>query len=184
MDKNVIRSGWKERLHGKLSGWLIAAFAGELHHDEQGISEVFEAMLNPADKQASHNAAWLLAHLSKEDKNVYLAPRYDELVDISISSEAHENRALLFAVLVDMPELPGLRADLLDFCLQHIPDVKMSNSCRSYMIRLAVRMCVPYPELAHELTVSLEMLPPGLSPSIASAARSALTVLHKNLMER
>lgn len=174
-----IHSEWRQRLRGTLSGYRVRAYADELHHDEQGIAEVCEIMFDTGDRRVSRNAAWVLAHLSPEDKNIYLISRYDELADFAISPVKHENRGLLFAILIDFSCCPGFRTDLLDFCLNHIADAKMSNSCRSYMIKLATRMCVPYSELANELVLCLEMLPPGLPASIDSARRSALRELKK-----
>lgn len=174
-----IHSDWRQRLRVTLSGYLVTAYADELHHDEQGIEEVCEIMFNTEDRRMSRNAAWVLAHLSPEDKNIYLISRYDELADFAMSPVKHENRGLLFAILIDFPCCPEFRTDLFDFCLHHIADAKMSNSCRSYMIKLATRMCIPYPELASELVLCLEMLPPGLPASVDSARRSALRELKK-----
>ena len=62
---------------------------------------------------------------------------------------------------------------LLDFCLTHLADPKESDGSRSAMIKLAARMCKPYPDLCKELTLCLDMMPQDSSPSIAAAKRNA-----------
>ena len=101
-------------MRGTLSGYRVRAYADELHHDEQGIAEVCEIMFDTGDRRVSRNAAWVLAHLSPEDKNIYLISRYDELADFAMSSVKHENRGLLFAILIDFPCCPEFRTDLFD----------------------------------------------------------------------
>lgn len=165
------RMCWKLRLGGRLSGRQVADLASELHHDEQGISDVYEMMFDGTDDRVSYNASWVLSHLSPEDKGLYLFPLADRLIDQVIVSVQHHNLRSYLAILADMPCIPENRMDLLDFCLSHIADTKVSHASRSYMIKLAARMCRPYPELMHELVLCLEMLPPDLPPSLASARR-------------
>ena len=88
-------------------------------------------------------------------------------------------RGLILAILSDLPIAGEPNSDLLDFCLKHITDTKEYVSARSSMIKLAARMCKPYPELCTELTLCLDMIPQGISPSIASAKRKALKTIAK-----
>lgn len=175
---------WSSRLIGRLSKAQVVALAQDLHHDEHGISEVYGMMLQSDDARLATNAAWVLAHLSAADRTLYLFPYYDELVDLAISPSLIIRRGLVFAILLALPDKEELRADLLDFCLNRMADGKLEDSTRSYMIKLAARLCRPYPELIDELALCLQVLPlEGLSPSIACARRKALVSIGKPLLE-
>ena len=85
----------------------------------------------------------------------------------------------LLAILTDMP-MDEPDGKLLDFCLTHLAAPKESDGSRSAMIKLAARMCKPYPDLCKELTLCLDMMPPqDSSPSIAAAKRNALKMIRK-----
>ena len=45
------------------------------------------------------------------------------------------------------------------------------------MIKLATQMARPYPELLTELHETLQLLPPGLPPSIECAKKKAFIIL-------
>ena len=159
----------------RLSKAQVMAIAHNLHHDECGIEAMFTAMkqaaMFTAMKQAdnprvAYNAAWVLSHLSKEDKRIYLLPHYEELIDMATSAELCFRRGLILAILADLPTNEP-NGKLLDFCLTRMDDTKESDGSRSAMIKLAARMCKPYPDLCKELTLCLDMMPQDSSPSIA-----------------
>ncbi|WP_177896527.1 hypothetical protein [uncultured Phocaeicola sp.] len=152
------------------------ALAGNLRHDECGIEAMFTQMKQAANPQVANNAAWVLSHLSKEDKGIYLLPHYGELVDMATSTKLYIRRGLVLSILSDLP-INGLNGKLLDYCLMHLADHKESNSSRSMMIKLAARMCKPYPELCQELMLCLDMIPQDISPSITAAKRNALKMI-------
>ncbi len=163
----------------RLSKAQVMAIARDLHHDERGIEDTFAMMMQAADNRAAYNAAWILTHLSQTDKNIYLLPKYAEIVRMATSAATCFRRGLILAILSDLPIAGEPNSDLLDFCLKHITDTKEYVSARSSMIKLAARMCKPYPELCTELTLCLDMIPQGISPSIASAKRKALKTIAK-----
>ena len=160
----------------RLSKAQVMTIAGNLHHDECGIEAVFTAMKQADNPRVAYNAAWVLSHLSKEDKRIYLLPHYGELVDMATSAELCFRRGLILAILADLPTNEP-NGKLLDFCLTHLTDSKESDSTCSVMIKLAARMCKPYPELCKELTLCLDMMPQDSSPSIAAAKRNALKII-------
>ena len=135
------------------------AIAGNLHHDECGIEAMFTAMKQADNPRVAYNIVWMLSHLSKEDKRCF-------------------RRGLILTILTDMP-MDEPDGKLLDFCLTHLADPKESDGSRSVMIKLAARMCKPYPELCKELTLCLDMMPQDSSPSIAAAKRNALKMIRK-----
>lgn len=124
----------------------------------------------------THNAAWVLYHLNKEDKRAYLLPQYSELVDIATSAAPCFRRGLALAILTDIPtdEPDG---KLLDFCLKHLTDPGESNSSRAAMINLAARMCRPYGDLRRELAIRLEMIPCDAPRSLLAARKNALKTI-------
>lgn len=161
-------------LESRFSLGQVQAIARDLHHDEGGIAEMFARMKQTDDARVAYNAAWVLSHLSKEDKLFYLAPRYGELVRLATSETLCFRRALVLSILADLPIGDEPNVELLDYCLAHITDMKECDSARSVMIKLAARMCKPYSELCRELRMSLEMMPAGEKQSIVAAKRKAL----------
>ena len=97
---------------------------------------------------------------------------------MATSAELCFRRGLILTILTDMP-MDEPDGKLLDFCLTHLADPKESDGSRSVMIKLAARMCKPYPELCKELTLCLDMMPQDSSPSIAAAKRNALKMIRK-----
>ena len=162
----------------RLSKAQVMTMAGNLHHDECGIEAMFTAMKQADNPRVAYNAAWVLSHLSKEDKRIYLLPHYEELVDMATSAELCFRRGLILTILTDMP-MDEPDGKLLDFCLTHLADPKESDGSRSAMIKLAARMCKLYPDLCKELTLCLDMMPQDSSPSIAAAKRNALKLIQK-----
>ena len=160
----------------RLSKAQVMAIVGNLHHDECGIEAMFTTMKRADNPRVAYNAAWVLSHLSKEDKRIYLLPRYGELVDIATSVELCFRRGLVLAILADLP-VDEPNGKLLDFCLMRMNDAKESDGSRSAMIKLAARMCRPYLELRKELTLCLDMMPQDSSPSVAAAKRNALKMI-------
>ena len=165
-------------LNIRLSKAQIMAIAGNLHHDECGIETMFTLMKQASNPRVAYNAAWVLSHLSKEDKRIYLFPYYGELVGMATSAGLSIRRGLILTILADLPTNEP-NGKLLDFCLIHMIDPKESDGSRSAMIKLAARMCKPYPELCKELALCLDMMPQASSPSVAAAKRNALKMIQK-----
>lgn len=168
---------WKNYLKDRISKADVIYYAQALHNDEHGISSLYNALLTSGDERVSYNAAWILSHLSKADKEIYLTPFYDSLVNLSMSPELSIRRGLILSILVDMPVGDSPRTDLLDYCLNGMLDKKESDSTRSVMIKLSAKMCKPYPELKNELMANLEFLLQDMKPSISSASRNAMKYL-------
>ena len=106
-------------LDSRLSKSQVMALAGNLRHDECGIEAMFTQMKQAANPQVANNAAWVLSHLSKEDKGIYLLPHYGELVDMATSTKLHIRRGLVLSILADLP-INELNGKLLDYCLIHL----------------------------------------------------------------
>ncbi len=143
----------------RLSKAQIAVIAYNLHHDECGIENMFVMMSQACSRRVAYNAAWILTHLSEEDKRLYLFPKYAELVRIAISGTPCLHRRLILSILADLPTGDEPNCDLLDYCLAHLTDMKESDGTRSVMLKLAAKLCRPYPELCRELVLCLDMMP-------------------------
>ena len=160
---------------GRLSLNEVKALARNLHGRSAEIAHWVEEMIACGDKRVMMNMAWVLTHLSKEDKLMSLMPLRNKLIDFSMSNLAIR-RGIILSLLLDLPDDNDLRVDFLNYCLEHIGDAMEHDSSRAAMIYLAARMCRPYPELIEELNGVLELLPPALPPSIACAKRKVLSV--------
>ena len=161
----------------RLSKAQVRAIADNLHHDACGIDTLFAQMKQADNPRVVYNAAWVLSHLAKEDKRMYLLPHYGALVDMAVSAGLCFRRGLVLSILADLP-MNKPSGKLLDYCLTHLADPKESDSARSAMIKLAARMCKPYPELCRELMLCLDMMPQDSAQSIAAAKRNALKMVH------
>lgn len=109
-----------EQLQSRLSKWQVMALSRELHDDEEGIRKVCHLMLHAEEARSASNAAWILSHLSGEDKRLYLSPFYDEITDRVMASNLKIRRGLVLSILLDLVTDRNLRPDLFDFCLVHI----------------------------------------------------------------
>ena len=134
-------------------------------------------MLCTEDAQSAYNAAWVLYHLSAEDKRLYVSPFYDKIADWAMKPCLHIRRGLVLSILIDLSTKQNFRTDLFDFCLAHAVDKKESDSSRSMMIKLAAKMCRFVPELVNELAACLDMLEYEMTPSIVAARRNAMKVV-------
>lgn len=171
---------WQERLTGRLSKLQIMTASHNLQQDKEGIREVLHIVLQQEDAHTAMNAAWVLMHLSKEAKALFLCEHREAMIDFSMQKNIKIRRGLILSVLLDIPDADEPRVDFLDYCMEEFANEQQNDSCRSTMIKLALRMCAPYPELKEELRQRLLLLPPGLPPSISSAKKKVLKVLtHK-----
>lgn len=166
-----------QSLDVRLSKVQVMAKAHDLHHDECGVKNMFAMMSQACNRRIAYNAAWILTYLSKEDKKRYLLPRYAELVRIATSETFCFHRRLVLSILAALPICDEPNSDLLDYCLTHLTSLKENSGTRSVMIKLAVKLCAPYPELCRELILCLGILPQDTPRSIAAAKKKALKTL-------
>lgn len=179
-----VTATWLPHLNGRISKAQISGLAATLHHDEDGIYTLLRIMSDNPDSRTAFNAARILSNLSTEDKDIYLSPKTSELTELALSAQDAQNQRAYFSILADMPHADEGNMALLDFCMTHITDTKMSLACRSYMIKIAVGLCRPYPELMNELEICLDLLPAGLPPSLSAAKNNALRYIWKALHKK
>lgn len=167
----------KDAINKRLSLSEIKVIVNRLHGDKQAIHQIY-IMMNDENMRISYNAAWIMTHLCKEDKAMYLSRYKDELINLAIG-KLRIRRGLLLAILLDLPIEKEPRTDLIIFCMSHIADKSEHDSSRSSMIKLTFRLCRPYPELLHGLQEILELLPPDLPPCIRNARTKVLKQIYK-----
>lgn len=93
---------WQLLLSSRLSKFDVESYAQTLHHDEQGISLLVETLLTTKVERVALNAAWILSHLRKEDKEIYLASSYDKLADFAMQRHLTIRRGLVLSILLDI----------------------------------------------------------------------------------
>lgn len=166
-----------DKMSGRLSGAEVVRLASELHDDEYGISSLCDIMLTSEDDRCAYNSAWILLHLHKTDKEIYLRPFYDRIADKAMSQNLKIRRGLVFSVILEM-ELPSPpRMDVYDFCVNGMFDMEESYSSRSVMIKMAARICKAIPELKSGFSRALEILSDEDKASISAAYRYAARLL-------
>lgn len=166
-------------LEGRMSMVNVRKVVEATAHDGEAISALCHLVLDEStEARRAMYAAWVLTHLSPADKQEFVLPFCDAFIDKILSGTLPFRPGLLLSLLYDLaPSTTLERADLFDYCLQGITDGTHHDSCRSIMIKLAAQMARPYPELLTELHETLQLLPPGLPPSIECAKKKAFIIL-------
>ena len=110
------------------------------------------------DYRVARSALWGLTKASKEDLS-QLQVILNEIIDQAMQTANSSVRRLSLNI-VERLEISedNLRTDFLDFCLEHMMDVKEFPGIQSVCMKLAFRMCKFYPELMDELKRTLEAM--------------------------
>lgn len=78
---------WEKLLKDRLSRIEVGCYARRLHNDEHGIFSLYNALVTTNEEKVTFNAAWILSHLSKSDKEMYLMPYYDKIANLAMLPE-------------------------------------------------------------------------------------------------
>lgn len=142
--------------------------------NQEGLADLYRLLFDD-EKRVSDNAAWVLTHISRNDRK-FLEAHRDELIDKSLHTSSVTKQRLILRLLVDIPfPESALRTDFLDYCLQGIPDINIPYGVRSLCMKLAFMQCRHYPELLGELRSILELMEPqSLSSGLVCARRNVL----------
>ena len=110
------------------------------------------------DYRVARSALWGLTKASKEELS-QLQVILNEIIDQAMQTENSSVRRLSLNIVerLEMSE-DDLRTDFLDFCFEHMIDVKEFPGIQSVCMKLAFRMCKFYPELMDELKRTLEAM--------------------------
>lgn len=122
---------------------------------EMPVEELF-AMMRSDDPTTSRNAAWVMTH--KSDSQIAQLPQ-DQLIDIILATPLVALRRLCLNLVERQPIDPDeMRADFLDFCLEHMVSLDEPSGVQALCMKLAHRMCSFYPELQHEFQETLRLV--------------------------
>lgn len=110
------------------------------------------------DSRIARNALWGLCQASDSELSA-LQPILDKLIDQAMQTEDSSVRRMTLS-LIDRLEISAahVRADFLDFCLDHMASMSEPSGVQSVCMKLAFRMCRFYPELMDELKRVLEAM--------------------------
>ena len=108
------------------------------------------------DFRVARNAAWVLTH--KPITQIRTLP-YNDLIDLIMVTPDTSLRRLTLN-LVEKQEITeeSMRTDFLDFCLLHMHMPEEPPGVQALCMKLAHRMCLPYPELLHEFYETLSLM--------------------------
>ena len=110
------------------------------------------------DYRVARSALWGLTKASKDELS-QLQVILNEFIEQAMQTENSSVRRLSLNV-IERLELyeDDLRTDFLDFCFEHMIDVKELPGIQSVCMKLAFRLCKFYPELMDELKRTLEAM--------------------------
>ena len=134
-----INTIWEKKLEQRMSKQQITDLAMTLHHDECGISDVCRVMLYSGQARTAYNAAWILHHLAVEDKDIYLRPFYDRIVDMAVTPGLCFRRGMVLSLLGEMPTDGNATMVLFDFFMVHISDIKGNVNHLSVTVKMSAK---------------------------------------------
>ncbi len=134
-----------------------------------------------SDAVVARNAAWGLTQFSDGDLAMLLH-RQGEITDLVLRTPNTSLRRLLLSVLYRMPfRGDDIRVDLLDFCLENMVAAHQPPGVQSLCMKMAHRMCAPYPELEAEFLRTIkDMNPYHYSAAVTSARKNILAGMKKH----
>ena len=122
------------------------------------------------DIRVARNAAWVLTH--KPITQIRTLP-YNDLIDLIMATPDTSLRRLTLNLMdqlyypLGILRIMGLpmdaelmRTDFLDFCMLHMHMPEEPPGVQALCMKLAHRMCLPYPELLHEFYETLSLMQP------------------------
>lgn len=110
------------------------------------------------EQRVARNALWVLTKASDEELS-QLQGMLHELTALAMQTGDSAVRRLSLNIVLRLKmEEDDLRTDFLDFCLEHMADVREFPGIQSLCLKFAFRMCQFYPELMEELKRTLEAM--------------------------
>lgn len=148
----------RERLKGRFNKGEALTIYNNVRAGGCDIVEFCLQFMYDDDVQVVRKALWALTKADKEEI-VRLQPLYDRFVEFAMSTDNSSVRRLLL-VLIERLELreEGVRTDFLDFCLEHMADVKEAPAVQALCMKLAFRTCALFPELRGEMVRTVEAM--------------------------
>ena len=147
----------EERLEGTNSELVAQAVYHEVKQSNDFVGFARQFIFS-SEHRVARNALWVLTKASDKELS-QLQGMLHELTALAMhTSDSAVRRLSLNIVLRLKMEEDDLRTDFLDFCLEHMADVRELPGIQSLCLKLAFRMCQFYPELIGELKRTLEAM--------------------------
>lgn len=110
------------------------------------------------EHHVARNSLWILTKATDAEL-AQLQEMLHELTALAMQTGDSSVRRLSMNIVLRLKmEEEDLRTDFLDFCLEHMADVRELPGIQSLCLKLAFRMCQFYPELMGELKRTLEAM--------------------------
>ena len=169
----------RERLKGAYSEGEALAIYQELK-DTGNFVDFCETMMRDEDYQVARNALWGLTKASNSEL-MQLKPLQNSLIDLAMTTPNSSVRRLSLNIVERLKMEEGeVRTDFLDFCLEHMADVKEFPGIQSLCMKLAYRMCSFYPELMGELRRTVETMEMDYySPAVRSVRKRIINITQR-----
>lgn len=108
------------------------------------------------DYKVARSALWGLTK-AKDHELSQLQVLFNELIEQAMHTENSSVRRLILNIIERLPmNEEDMRTDFLDFCFEHMVKGDEFPGVQTICMKLAYRLCKPYPELIDELKRTLE----------------------------
>ena len=108
------------------------------------------------DYKVARSALWGLTK-AKDHELSELQVILNELIDQAMNTENSSVRRLTLNIIERLKiDVDDMRTDFLDFCMEHAVKGDEFPGVQTVCMKLAYRLCKPYPELIDELKRTLE----------------------------
>lgn len=174
---SVLRNQLVGRIHTEDVCRIVDCITND---DGDVIMKVLYHLLSDTDRRVANNAAWVLS-CSDRKAIRYLLRYQNQLIDLLIGTKDKSFSRMLFSILRRQSfEKGNLRTDFLDFCLSQIANPNQAIAIRAHAIYVSYSMCKAYPELLHELFLTLQMLEnETLSAGLRHARNTIMSAIKK-----
>lgn len=166
-------------LSRRLNGLQVKLLTDGLRHNTEGKTQLF-ALLTDGEKRVADNAAWLLSHIASKSDVWFDASRCDTFRTLAMRTSDDTLRRLLLTILHAVEPAPShaeASVAFLDFCLEGVAST-FPVATRTLCLKLALPLCLPYPELQAELELVMAQAEDG---EVQPALRATLKAVRQQL---
>lgn len=151
----------------------IQAILCEIRYNETRREELYR-LIYDEDDIVAYQALWVCSHFSVSGQT-WLQEKQNELIEEVLACPHAGKRRILLQLLEKQSYQQTPRVDFLDFCLEHMLAVQELPGVQSLCIKLACKLCRPFPELLQEFKAMLELADRNsLSAATKSVIRNTL----------
>ena len=155
-------------------GWIQWAT-----EDENKLSEVMERAFNGSEKERKR-ANWILHHVSDRRPEVFYVKEKIMIEQLQHTITDAEVRFILrYYSKYRLPRHEEREGKLLDYCFKVLMTPSEAVAPRVYSMSIIHKLVLRYPELAHELAESIEMVLENGSAGMKNRGQKILKDLQK-----